>query len=165
MIKIIDKNHIKEFLIESNNIEREYSEEGYDDAKKAWDWAISQSDKDMMSVDYILNIHKILMQRLRPDIAGKVRHCAVIIGNTICKAKSEKNLKSEIKIWIENYSIKRKEEEVKFAHVMFEHIHPFEDGNGRTGRILLNIQRLNADLPILIIHEGKEQMKYYKWFD
>jgi hypothetical protein len=52
----------------------------------------------------------------------------------------------------------------KKAHVAFETIHPFVDGNGRIGRILMNWQRLQEGLPILIIHEGPEQMEYYKWF-
>ena len=54
-------------------------------------------------------------------------------------------------------------EEIKKWHIMFEHIHPFEDGNGRTGRILMNIQRLKIGLPILIIYE-KHKFKYYDWF-
>jgi DNA phosphorothioation-dependent restriction protein DptG len=52
----------------------------------------------------------------------------------------------------------------KAYHIEFEGIHPFEDGNGRVGRILLNVHRISVGLPILIIHEGAEQMKYYEWF-
>ena len=63
-----------------------------------------------------------------------------------------------------NSEINVDEETIEQDHIWFEKIHPFEDGNGRTGRILMNIQRLNAGLPLLIIHEGKEQMEYYKWF-
>ncbi len=53
---------------------------------------------------------------------------------------------------------------IKNSHIFFEKLHPFEDGNGRTGRILMNLQKLNEELPLLIIHEGEEQMEYYKWF-
>jgi Fic family protein len=49
-------------------------------------------------------------------------------------------------------------------HVKFEKIHPFEDGNGRIGRILLNWQRVKAGLPILTIYE-KDKHAYYKWFE
>ena len=53
---------------------------------------------------------------------------------------------------------------IKRWHIQFEHIHPFEDGNGRTGRILMNLQLRKRGLPIMVIHEGKEQSEYYKWF-
>ena len=52
----------------------------------------------------------------------------------------------------------------KRTHIDFEQLHPFEDGNGRVGRILYNIHRVTLGLPIHIIHEGEEQMEYYKWF-
>lgn len=45
------------------------------------------------------------------------------------------------------------EREAKF-HIEFERIHPFSDGNGRTGRILLNRNLLNNNMaPILITSE------------
>jgi Fic family protein len=47
--------------------------------------------------------------------------------------------------------------------VAFERIHPFRDGNGRVGRIIMNAQRLQAGLPILII-PASERRLYYEWF-
>ena len=38
-------------------------------------------------------------------------------------------------------------------HARFERIHPFEDGNGRTGRILLNAILLEKSYPPLIIRK------------
>ena len=66
-----------EFLKESNAIEREFSKKALNDAIKAWSFA-----KEQKRLDYwkILGIHQRLMQRLRPDIAGKIRNCVVYIG-------------------------------------------------------------------------------------
>ena len=53
---------------------------------------------------------------------------------------------------------------IKKLHVDFEKIHPFADGNGRVGRILMNVQMINSGLPLITIHEGIEQQEYYRWF-
>ena len=37
------------------------------------------------------------------------------------------------------------------CHGFFEHLHPFRDGNGRLGRLLVNFFLLRAGLPVLII--------------
>ena len=60
------------------------------------------------------------------------------------------------------------EEELDFnllsvSHSFFEEIHPFNDGNGRTGRILLNYALVSKGYPIVIIKGSeKEKSRYYK---
>jgi Fic family protein len=48
-------------------------------------------------------------------------------------------------------------------HVLFEAIHPFNDGNGRTGRIILNYLLISAGYPPVILKGDEEnKKKYYK---
>lgn len=157
---MIDEETI-EFLEESNAIEREYSEESLQDAKQAWTMACLASN-DRYTINYILGIHGRLMKRLNKRIAGKLRKCPVWVGDRECL--DYEKIKVALEAWLEHYFTRKTEDEIKQAHIEFEKIHPFEDGNGRVGRILMNIQRIANKLPIMIIHEGKEQMIYYKWF-
>ena len=44
-------------------------------------------------------------------------------------------------------------ESVLDTHIQFERIHPFSDGNGRTGRMLMNYSLLQEGFPPLIIEK------------
>ena len=150
------------FLRESNFIEREYGIVALEDAKKAWEYA--KRNKDYPSLEYVLGIHQRLMQRLNPKIAGKVREIGVRVGERICPYKPREELERNIADWIESYFLKEETiEGIIRSHVVFEMLHPFADGNGRTGRILMNAQMLKYGHPIKIIYE-KNKWDYYDWF-
>jgi Fic family protein len=51
-----------------------------------------------------------------------------------------------------------------YFHALFENIHPFADGNGRTGRTLMNYYLLTHDYPPVIIRE-ENRKKYYSALD
>ena len=168
----LDKD-VLEFLRESNNIEREYGETAFTDAVEAWRYAVKNCKN--ITLKYVLKIHGLLMENIGPAIAGKVRDCDVYIGQQhkmfINKALIEDDIKALVDVMNNDLKAMRsepdikKEEKAKALHVWFESIHPFVDGNGRTGRILYNIHRLKAGLPLHIIHTGYDQWEYYKWFN
>lgn len=58
-------------------------------------------------------------------------------------------------------------EKVANFHIQFEYLHPFEDGNGRTGRVLINHQLLkNNEIPIVIPEERRiEYFNYLQNYD
>jgi len=154
----------QEFLKESNAIEAEYSKEALEDAIEAWEYGkIYVTKYKKITMQLALDIHKILLQRLYPDIAGKIRDCNVMIGWEIKDDKPEE-IEAQLKRWAKETKKSTTWYDIKISHIAFELIHPFQDGNGRVGRIIMNLENLIAGLPIQVIHEGEEQQKYYKWF-
>lgn len=47
-------------------------------------------------------------------------------------------------------------------HIEFEKIHPFEDGNGRTGRILLNYELIKNNIAPVVINK-EDRVKYFEY--
>lgn len=150
-----------EFLRESNAIEGVFDEESFQQAVIAWEWL---KDQPALTPSVVLKAHKILMlnQPLRPDERGYFRKIPVWVGGR--EGIDHRLIREYIEGWCEAT--------MKFAHwitpidlhVVYEKIHPFVDGNGRTGRMFLNWTRLKiTNEPILII-KASERQDYYKWF-
>lgn len=156
-----------EFLRESNKIEEVYDDFALEDAKKAWKYALTV---DVMTPGEISKIHAILMKRIDPQIAGTFRTFDIRIGRNIVRYKGMDILLSTLQDICDKLnnddlsadSLARAY--AKETHVDYEHLHPFPDGNGRSGRILYNWHLTRMDCPIHVIHQGKEQWDYYGWF-
>lgn len=154
---------IHEFLRESNAIEREYDEESFDDSIRAWNFLMNRTE---MNPFLVMQVHELLMDTrpLERKYKGQLRDIPVYIGGK--EAMKSNLIPAALEEWCldMNDNAGPDEEHSKWLHVKYEAIHPFVDGNGRTGRLFMNWWRLRNNLPILIIHEGEEQMEYYKWF-
>jgi len=149
---------VTEFLVQSNYIEGERSPQAHADARRAWNFL---NTRRVLQEDLLLSVHRILMCNLDPSIAGQFRTIGVSVGGRICPHWSQVTVRIEALMTL----YPKEEEEIKKWHIVFEKIHPFVDGNGRVGRILMNWQRVKSGLPVLVIHEGEEQQEYYGWFN
>lgn len=153
----------EEFLRESNHIEQEYSEQAYNDAVLAWNFIMR---KDVLTVDIMMRCHKMLMKNrntLKESEKGNIRNGDVYIGGR--KGMNVSEIAGALWHWGFETMRKSPPPDWKKLHVVYEKIHPFADGNGRTGRMFMNWTRVKrCGLPILVIKE-KEKHKYYGWFN
>jgi Fic family protein len=121
----------------------------------------SQS-KRLLTIPTILNYHGLAMVHI-PEIAGKIRKTEVYIkGNPNFKITKAEDLEEELNKLLKVYNefVNRKsslKETLAFAvyfHNEFQHIHPFEDGNSRTTRLITFHLLQSLDIPILDIPFG-----------
>ncbi|MFA6301230.1 MAG: Fic family protein [Candidatus Paceibacterota bacterium] len=114
----------------------------------------------------ILFIHKMLLTNIRDDIAGRFRaqHEYVRVSDHV--APAPEHIEAMLGALILEYSgIHNLHflEKISRFHLEFEHIHPFNDGNGRMGRVLINYQLMQLGFPSIIIRD-KEKDIYYDSF-
>lgn len=114
----------------------------------------------------ILLFHKMLIGNIDDDIAGRFRkqNENVRVGTHI--APSPEKVEKMMNTNLLEYSSKHSDyflEKISKFHLEFEHIHPFCDGNGRIGRLLINYQLMQLGFPPIIIRD-KEKDVYYNSF-
>ncbi|MEK6872653.1 MAG: Fic family protein [Nanoarchaeota archaeon] len=119
-------------------------------------------NKNPLTLQTILDYHFLAMQH-NSDVAGKIRKIEVHISrNPSFKITRAKDIEKELEELIKKYNdfIKKKvslKEILNFAvyfHNEFQHIHPFEDGNSRTTRLITFHLLQLKDIPILDIPFG-----------
>ena len=116
--------------------------------------------------EFILLLHKMLISNIDESIAGRFRkqYEYVRVGTYI--APAPEHVESMMDAALLEYSSRHIEyflEKIAKFHLEFEHIHPFCDGNGRIGRVLINYQLMQLGFPSIIIRD-KEKSVYYKSF-
>lgn len=117
--------------------------------------------KERITNDLLLRWHREIFGGTKQDIAGVFRKYLIRIGPYV--APDWQDVKKLMSGFIEfiNESNLNPVELAARAHYRFEKIHPFGDGNGRIGRILMNHVLWHSGYPMLII-EYKKRKAYYK---
>ena len=119
-----------------------------------------------LTVEIILLLHEMLMGNIDESIAGQFRKKGeyVRIGTFIATAPERiERMIEEILLEYSSDHMSYFIGKISKFHLQFETIHPFNDGNGRIGRVLINYQLYQLGFPGIIIRD-KEKQTYYNSF-
>lgn len=115
----------------------------------------------------IKNIHSLVLMN-RPEDKGVYRRIPVHIMGAYTEPVQPSLIESKMKdLLIENEARKSKMttvERIARFHLEFEGIHPFIDGNGRTGRLILNLELIKEGFPPINV-KFTDRKRYYDAFD
>ena len=120
---------------------------------------VAQQPEPIREMD-IRQMHQLLMARSDPGEAGRYsRHQRMIAGSSLMVPSPVEigPLMTDFGRWLASATATA--ETAFTAHERFETIHPFSDGNGRTGRLLMNLVLSRAGYPPVVI--GPEQRLQY----
>jgi Fic family protein len=130
--------------------------------------ALLGSPSKPVTVTSILDFHKTLLTGIRDDWAGRfrsgrewVRVGAHVGANPDFVEQLVKELVSNYKKQDNRYFL----DKIAWFHAEFETIHPFNDGNGRLGRVLINQQLMALGFPSVIVQNKSKHTNYYPAFD
>lgn len=135
--------------------------------KEAFDFILNT--KDDISKNFILKLHELVVKNtLKKELEGQVgryRAVQVYIRGVEWLPPKPSDVPSEMRKLLYWYSINKNKLHplilAAYFHSAFESIHPFVDGNGRVGRLLMNFILHRHKFPMINIPNSKKNI-YYK---
>jgi len=122
----------------------------------------------VLTVENLELLHQMLLGGINDDYAGRVRRTGeyVRVGWHIAPAPEwVKPMLEELVSRYCNDDTLHFLSKIAEFHLQFETIHPFCDGNGRMGRLLINLQLAALGYPPVIIQNKNKKEDYYSIFD
>ncbi len=119
-----------------------------------------------LSNELILLLHKMLMGNIKDAVAGRFRIKGeyVRVGTHIAPAPEHvERMMEAILLEFSSDHVNYFADKIAKFHLDFETVHPFCDGNGRIGRVIISYQLARLGFPNIIIRD-KEKLLYYKAF-
>lgn len=121
----------------------------------------------LLSEREVRDIHAIVLRSIDVNNAGRYRGINVRIGGTDYApppAHAVPERMEEFGRWLSSHEPEHPIVAAAIAHAWFETIHPFIDGNGRTGRLLANLLLLRQGYPVTVLRV-EERARYYTALD
>ncbi|MFH1162002.1 MAG: Fic family protein [Candidatus Jorgensenbacteria bacterium] len=188
LLKIIDEAELSEAVYNSNAIENstltlketerillemELSRdvdlrEVYEAKNLAWviEYIRTKAQGADLDKPMVLLLHQMLIGNINDAMAGRFRIAGeyVRVGTHVAPAPEHvlRMVEALLLEYVSEHDVYFADKIAKF-HLDFETIHPFNDGNGRIGRAIINWQFQHEGFPNIIIRD-KEKKTYYRAF-
>lgn len=121
-----------------------------------------------LSERVLKEMHNIIMRNIDNANAGKYRDLNVMITGASHVPPSATQVPEKMEEFFHWYEAEREflhpVELAARVHADFVNIHPFKDGNGRTARLIMNLELMKAGFPTVII-PVESRPEYYKNLD
>ena len=116
----------------------------------------------------IRNIHQLILKNIDDDNAGRYRQQNVLISGATNTPPDYTLLNDKMAHFVDWYNSESSQlhpiERAAKVHSDFVGIHPFIDGNGRTSRLLINLELMKAGYPPCVI-TVENRLAYYEALD
>ena len=119
-------------------------------------------NKDLFDERFIKSLNETINKNIKET--DEYRTVQVFIRGSEHIPPAPEKIPNLMNYYVYNYNNDTQEIFNKIAkyHIEFEKIHPFEDGNGRTGRLLLTYELLKNNLPTVVISK-EDRVKYFEF--
>ena len=131
---------------------------------RAIDYVIDKAEEEL-SEDIIKHLHYLLKHDTKDSTlswfaVGDYKKRANVVGGR--ETAKPKEVPGRMRELLADYNAKAKVtiEDVVALHAEFEHIHPFQDGNGRVGRLIALKECLHHNIIPFIIEDSKKGFYY-----
>ena len=171
---MLTQDFMEDFVFESNMIDPQPGHQNvpgdphWDDHYEALQFVINRGEDKILAPPQ--DVHEVLMANLKgmAHEAGNLRTCRVMAGSRTCPDWHEvprllKNWEDEAYYRLKNEDFLDPEALVWKLHIDYETIHPFVDGNGRSGRLLMVNHALLLGIDPWIV-KFDERLDYYARF-
>jgi Fic family protein len=121
-----------------------------------------------LTVENFELLHQMLLGGINDEYAGRIRKTGEYVRVGWHIAPPPEQVKSLLETLINQYNSEDDKyflEKIAEFHLQFETIHPFCDGNGRMGRVIINLQLAALGYPPVIIQNKGKREEYYPIFD